>query len=212
VICNLEEAGMDTITTAEELRAHYGPISPLAERKVLPALDLHCAAFIKLSPLLVVATGDGEGHLDASPRGDAPGLVKIIDEHTLLIPDRRGNNRVDSYANLIACPGLGLLFFVPGLDETLRVNGRASVCLDPALLSGTEVHGRPPRAGIVVSVEEAFFQCGKALKRSKLWGGDYRIERKSFPTLGKIIAEQTGQCSVEEAEAKIESDYVHKLY
>jgi PPOX class probable FMN-dependent enzyme len=203
---------MDTITTAEELRAHYGPISPLAERKVLSALDRHCAAFIRLSPLLVMATGDGEGHLDASPRGDAPGFVKIIDAHTLLIPDRRGNNRVDSYANLIARPGIGLLFFVSGLDETLRVNGRATVCLDPALLSGTEVDGKPPRAGIVVSVDEAFFQCGKALKRSKLWSDDYRIERKSFPTLGKIIAEQTGHCSAEEADAKIESDYVNKLY
>jgi hypothetical protein len=203
---------MSTITTVEELRAHYGTISPLAERKVLPAIDRYCAAFIQLSPLLVISTGDGRGRFDASPRGDAPGFVKVIDSTTLLIPDRRGNNRVDSYSNLLACPGIGMLFFVPGLDETLRVNGTAAVTLDGALLAGSEVNGKAPRAGILVTVEEVFFQCGKALKRSKLWSAEHRVERKAFPSLGKIIAEQTGQCSAEDAEAAIESDYVHKLY
>lgn len=203
---------MDTIATVEDLRAHYGAISPLAERKVLSALDHHCVSFIQLSPLLVIATSDRSGHLDASPRGDAPGFVKIIDQKALLIPDRRGNNRVDSHSNLITCPGVGLLFFVPGMDETLRVNGTAVVTPDVALLSGTEVNGKAPRAGILVSVDEVFFQCGKALKRSKLWSNDYRIERSSFPSLGRIIAEQTGQCSAEEADARIASDYVDKLY
>ncbi|MEJ1935544.1 pyridoxamine 5'-phosphate oxidase family protein, partial [Nostoc sp. NIES-2111] len=182
---------MSTITTVEDLRAHYGAISPLAERKVLRALDHHCAAFIRLSPFLVIATGDAHGHLDASPRGDAPGFVKIIDETMLLIPDRRGNNRVDSFSNLLGCPGVGLLFFVPGLDETLRVNGTAKVTLDEVLLAGTDVDGKAPRAGTLVSVDEVFFQCGKALKRSKLWSGEYRVERKAFPSLGKIISEQT---------------------
>jgi len=203
---------MDTIITAEELRSHYGTISSLAERKVLSGLDSHCIAFIRLSPLLVIATSDGQGHLDASPRGDAPGFVKVLDESTLLLPDRVGNNRVDSYSNLITCPGVGLLFLVPGMDETLRVNGRAVVTTDSALLSGTEANGKAPRAGLLVTVEEVMFQCGKALKRSKLWSGEYRIERSAFPSLGQIIAEQTGQCSVEEADAKIASDYVHKLY
>ena len=121
---------MDAITDKAALRAHYGTVHPLAVRKILPRLDQHCRAFIALSPFCVLASSDGAGGVDASPRGDAPGFVAVLDDSTLLLPDRPGNNRVDSYGNIVAHPGVGLLFFVPGINETLRVNGNARVTTD----------------------------------------------------------------------------------
>ena len=138
--------------------------------------------------------------------------MAVLDDNTLLIPDRPGNNRVDSYGNVIAHPGIGLIFFVPGIDETLRVNGAARVIDDAVLLNTLAANGKAPKAGLAVQVKEAFFHCGKALKRSQLWSAGNHVERRTFPTLGQIIAEQTGQCSSEEAEARIESDYRLKLY
>jgi PPOX class probable FMN-dependent enzyme len=203
---------MDGITDAAALRDFYGDISQLAQMKELTRLDKHCRAFIALSPFLVLATADTEGRLDASPRGDAPGFVLVIDDTTLLLPDRPGNNRVDSYGNVVANPGVGLIFFVPGIDETLRVNGRASVTTDASLLAGAEAMGKVPRAGLLIAVEQAFFHCAKALKRSHLWDATRHVERRSFPSLGKIIADQTAQCSVEDAEARIEDGYKNRLY
>jgi PPOX class probable FMN-dependent enzyme len=136
----------------------------------------------------------------------------VIDDTTLLLPDRPGNNRVDSYGNVVANPGVGLIFFVPGIDETLRVNGRASVTTDASLLAGAEAMGKVPRAGLLIAVEQAFFHCAKALKRSHLWDATRHVERRSFPSLGKIIADQTAQCSVEDAEARIEDGYKNRLY
>lgn len=118
---------------------------------------------------------------DASPRGDAPGFVAILDDHRLLIPDRIGNNRVDSYGNLVERPGVGLLFFVPGIDETLRVNGRARLLTDADTLAAHAVQGRPPRAGLLIAVDEVFFHCGKALKRSRLWDPETKVPRADFP-------------------------------
>lgn len=123
------------IADQDSLRAHIGTVNPLAARKVLPALDGFCRDFIALSPFLVLASADGEGRADASPRGDAPGFVRVLDDRTLLIPDRRGNNRVDSFANILSQPGVGLIFMVPGISETLRINGRARVTRDAALLA-----------------------------------------------------------------------------
>jgi uncharacterized protein len=203
---------MDAIDSPQALRDLYGTVSPLAARKVLPSLDEHCCAFIRLSPLVVLATADSAGGMDASPRGDAPGFVLIVDDKRLLLPDRPGNNRVDSYANIVACPGVGLLFFVPGIDETLRVNGRAAVITEAEELAKVASHGKTPKAGLLITVEEAFFHCGKALKRSRFWSSEGHVERKTFPSLGKIIADQTGQCSAADADARIDSDYVNKLY
>jgi PPOX class probable FMN-dependent enzyme len=203
---------MDGITDAAALRDFYGDASQLSQMKELTRLDKHCRAFIALSPFLVLATADTEGRLDASPRGDAPGFVLVIDDTTLLLPDRPGNNRVDSYGNVVANPGVGLIFFVPGIDETLRVNGRASVTTDASLLAGAEAMGKVPRAGLLIAVEQAFFHCAKALKRSHLWDATRHVERRSFPSLGKIIADQTAQCSVEDAEARIEDGYKNRLY
>ena len=123
---------MNDIPDYAALRAHMGQISAMAERKVLPWLDRHCRAFIGLSPFLVLATADADGRVDASPRGDPPGFVEIVDDRTLLLPDRLGNNRVDSFGNVLSAPGVGLIFFVPGIDETLRVNGQARLLTEPA--------------------------------------------------------------------------------
>ncbi|PTM41966.1 pyridoxamine 5'-phosphate oxidase family protein [Bosea sp. 124] len=200
------------IADPAELRAHIGTLHPLAERKVLDRLDGFCRDFIALSPFLVLASADGAGRADASPRGDAPGFVEVLDDRTLLIPDRRGNNRVDSYGNVLAAPGVGLIFMVPGIAETLRVNGRARLTRDPALLEPATVQERTPTLGLLVEVEEAFFHCGKALIRSKLWDPSSQVERSSFPSLGRIVAEQTKAIGVAEAEAGLEEGYRTRLY
>jgi len=200
------------IDNPAELRAHMGAVNPLAERKVLDRLDAHCRDFIALSPFLVLATADGQGRADASPRGDAPGFVEVLDERTLFIPDRRGNNRVDSFGNVLASPGVGLIFMVPGIAETLRVNGRATLTRDPDLLAPATVQERTPTLGLLVAVEEAFFHCGKALIRSKLWDPATRVERSAFPSLGRIMADHTKAVEAAEADANLEEAYRTRLY
>jgi PPOX class probable FMN-dependent enzyme len=189
-----------------------GEVHLIAERKVLDRLDHFCRDFIALSPFLVLASSDSEGRADASPRGDGPGFVQVLDEKTLLIPDRRGNNRVDSFGNVLSSPGVGLVFFVPGINETLRVNGRARLTRDTALLEPTTVQEKTPKLGLLVEVDEAYFHCGKALIRSKLWAQDAQIERGSFPTLGRIVAEQTRAVDAAEADANLEEAYRTRLY
>ncbi len=203
---------MNQIADPAALRAHMGQINPMAERKVLSRLDAHCRRFIELSPFLVLATADADGRVDASPRGDPPGFVRILDDTTLLLPDRPGNNRVDSFANIVSAPGVGLIFFVPGIDETLRVNGAARLLTEAEALAPSEVGGKTPRTGLVIEIAEVFFHCGKALKRSRLWDPAAKIERSEFPTLGKVIAEQIGGISPAEADAKIEVGYRDRLY
>jgi PPOX class probable FMN-dependent enzyme len=205
-------AAMDGIANASSLRAHYGRVHPLAERKVLAKLDAHCRAFIALSPFAVLATSDGAGGVDASPRGDAPGFVSVLDDTTLLLPDRPGNNRVDSYGNIVASPGVGLLFFVPGINETLRVNGDARVVTEAAVLAPLAAQGRAPAAGLLVKVKEVFFHCGKALMRGHLWDASTQVERTAFPTLGKIIADQTKAMAEPEAVELVEAGYRNNLY
>ncbi len=200
------------ITDAAALREHIGPVSPVVRSKVLDRLDCFCRDFIALSPFLVLATSDGAGNADASPRGDAPGFVRVLDERTLLIPDRRGNNRVDSFGNVLASPGVGLLFMVPGIAETLRVNGKARATRDAALLAPSAVQERPPLTGLLVAVEEAFFHCGKALIRSKLWDPATQVPRTSFPTLGRIVAEQTKMVDADEADRNLAEAYRSRLY
>jgi PPOX class probable FMN-dependent enzyme len=204
--------GTGDITAHDALRAHFGPVSVLAEKKQLAHLDRHCRAFIALSPFCVLATADGQGGVDASPRGDAPGFVRIIDDTTLLLPDRPGNRRVDSFRNIVAHPGVGLLFFVPGIDETVRVNGTGRIITDAELLADVAAQGKIPATGLLITVTEAFYHCAKALIRSKLWDPDTRIERKTFPTLGRIIADQTSGVDADAADAGIAEAYRTKLY
>lgn len=202
----------DKIETASALRDHYGAPSDLAARKALTRLDPHCRHFIAASPFLVLSSADRSGHCDASPRGDAPGFVAVLDDTTLVIPDRPGNKRVDSLSNILENPRVGLLFFVPGMNETLRVNGRAAITRDADLLAPLAVNGKPPVAGIVVSVETAFLHCAKALMRSHLWDPARRIDRKSFPSLGRMLADQIGGLDGDEAQDWIEEGYRKRLY
>jgi hypothetical protein len=196
-----------------EIREIYGHPAERAVKKQLPKLEKHSRAFIELSPFLVMATTDPSGLCDASPKGDAPGFVKVIDDETLLIPDRLGNNRIDTIGNVLECPGVGLIFFVPGLRETLRVNGRAQITTDPLLLQPTAVNGKAPRSGFLVTAEEVYFHCGKALIRSDLWNPEKHVAQKDFPSLGRIITEQINEGgSIEEAERYTADGYVTRLY
>ena len=202
---------MNDIPDPIALRAHMGPVSPTAQRKVMHRLDTHARHFIALSPFLVLATADADGQVDASPRGDPPGFVQVLDDVTLFLPDRLGNNRVDSLANVLASPGVGLLFFVPGIDETLRVNGTARLSTDEGLLGAAAVQGRVPRTGMVVAVTDLFFHCGKALKRSNLWDPASQIDRSTFPTLGRILADQqNGDAAA--MDERIETSYRTLIY
>jgi uncharacterized protein len=203
---------MDTIEDPRRLREIYGAPSERAVKKQLTRFDRHCRNFIALSPFLVIASSDPAGRCDASPKGDAPGFVRIIDDQTLLIPDRLGNNRVDTLGNLLERPGVGLIFFVPGVNETLRVNGRAQVTTDPALLEPLAVNGKVPRSGILVAAEEVYFHCGKALIRSDLWNPDKQLKRGDFPSIGRIVAEQVGGMDPEEAERATAESYKNRLY
>ena len=196
----------------DDLRSLYPAPSALAVAKQLDRLDPHAIAFIARSPFLVMATADAEGGCDASPRGDAPGFVVVPDAGRLLIPDRPGNNRVDSLSNLAANPRIGLLFFVPGVIETLRVNGRAAFTTDATLLARRAVDGRPPRSALEVTVEEVFFHCGKALKRSALWDPSRHAAPGEVPSLGRILSDQTGKIGVQEAEARVAHGYANTLY
>ena len=176
------------ITDVESLERLYGLPAGAAVAKEIDYLHPHYRKLIAASPFFVLATG-GAGGMDASPRGDAPGFVEVADEKTLLIPDRRGNNRVDSLRNIIANPRIALLFLIPGVGETLRVNGRAEISTDPALLARFNVEGRLPRSVLVVHVDTVFFQCARAIFRSKLWDPEQQVERRSLPSLGTIVAD-----------------------
>ena len=202
----------EQITDSAELRALYGEPNIRAANKALSRLDKHCRAFIGLSPFCVLGTAAADGSADCSPKGDAPGFVQVLDDETLLIPDRLGNNRVDSMSNIVGNPNISLIFFVPGMNETLRVNGKAMITTDEAVLGPLAVNGKKPKSGLVIKMDEAFLHCAKALMRSNLWDPERHIDRKSFPSLGRILADQTGLQSPEVAEAAVEEAYRTKLY
>ena len=206
--------GDATVDDEAGLRGLYKQPMGLAVLKQLDRLDAHCRNFLAHSPFVVIgSTRPGRG-TDVSPRGDAPGFARVLDDHTIAIPDRPGNNRLDTLSNIVTDAEVGLLFFIPGIDETLRVNGVAKLSRDPDLLAAAAVEGREPRLVILVTVREAFLHCGKALKRSRLWHDDYRVDKKSFPSLGRMIVEQTKpkDVTVEQAETFIAENYVTGLY
>jgi uncharacterized protein len=176
------------ITDVATLQALYGQPVGAAVQKEIDYLHPHYQAMIALSPFFVLATTGPDG-VDTSPRGDAPGFVAVENEKTLLIPDRKGNNRIDSLRNILADPHVALLFLIPGVGETLRVNGRAAISTAPALLERFAVEGKRPRSVIVVSVDTVFFQCSRAIFRSKLWDPAQHVERETLPSLGTIVAD-----------------------
>ena len=201
------------IESAEDLRDLYGEPSELAIRKSLDHLDCHCRRFIELSPFLVLASAGADGRVDCSPRGDPAGFVAVLDEHTVLLPDRRGNNRTDSLTNVLEHPYVGMLFLIPGANETLRLNGRATLTTDPAYLEPLAVKGRVPRSGLLVEVEEVFLQCTKALVRSRLWSEKSRVDRKTaLPSFGKMIADHAGLADGEAIDAKLREKQSETLY
>lgn len=199
---------------AGELRPLYNAPSAMVRAKQIDRLDVHCRNFIARSPLVIVGSMHPERGMDVSPRGDAPGFVRVLDDRHLAIPDRPGNNRLDTFENLFANPAVGLLFLIPGIEETLRVNGTARLTRTQSLLESMTVDGRMPKLAVVVGVIEAFLHCAKALKRSRLWCGDYRVDRKELPTLGSMIVDQAklASLSAADANARIEADYRTNLY
>lgn len=196
----------------QALRTHYGPVNPLALRKQIDRLDPHCRAFIALSPFVVVSSSGADGRCDATPRGDAPGFVAVIDDTTLILPDRPGNRRIDTMSNVAENPHVGLLFMVPGLQETLRVNGRARFTSDADLLAPLSAQGKAPVAGLIIDVEEVYFHCGKAMIRSRLWTDDHKVDRAAFPSLGRIIADQVPGVDAAASDAAIDEAYRTRLY
>ena len=176
-----------TIANEEQLRATLGHPAELVLAKITDRLNSLTRQFIERSPFVCVATASAGGGLDVSPRGDPPGFVRILDERTLLLPDRPGNRIGDTLTNLLSDPRIALLFLLPGVGETFRVNGRAVIVDDPELLAPSAVDGKVPRLGIMVSIEQAYTQCPKALMRSDLWNPDRHIERSRLPSSGAII-------------------------
>ena len=183
----MQQRGYHRVTTLEALEALYDkPYGP-AIVKEIDRINPHYRKFIEAAPFFALATSGPDG-LDCSPRGDAPGFVRVADAKTLMIPDRRSNNRIDSLRNIVRDSRVALLFLIPGVAETMRVNGRAAISTEPALLESFTVDGKAPRCVIVVTVERAYFQCAKAIVRSKLWDPATRIERSKLPSTGAMVA------------------------
>lgn len=205
--------GDHKITDETALRTRYRDVSTLAKKKVMPRLDRHSRAFIGISPFLCISTAAADGKADVSPRGDPPGFVQVLDDETLLIPDRSGNNRLDTFSNILANPHVGIIFFVPGMEETLRIDGTAEIVAEHPALQTCAVNGSVPETGILVRVAHAHLHCAKALKRAKLWDAEAQIDRKSFPSLGKMITDQVAglDMSADEADERIDKGY-NKLY
>ncbi len=188
----MDENGRDnTITTTAQLEQLYSdaPYGP-AVFKETDRITAQYRKLIEAAPFCVIATSGPDG-LDCSPRGDPPGFVRVIDGHTLVIPDRRGNNRIDSLRNLVRDPRISLLFLIPGVGETMRVNGHAKISTDPKLTESFAMNGKVPKCVLIVTVQKAYFQCTKAIIRSKLWDPASRVDRKTLPTPGSILAEIT---------------------
>jgi PPOX class probable FMN-dependent enzyme len=200
-----------TIDSKDALRRVYKTPNPRSVAKEIKLLDRHCRRFVELSPFLVLATS-GAGGGDVSPRGGPAGFVKALDSASLIIPDFPGNNRLDSLENILEDGRVGLLFLVPGVDETLRVNGRATVDTDPELRALGTVDGRLPIAVIRVTVEQAYLHCGKALMRSALWDPAIQVERSTLPSIGEMIKDQINQQTPAETQEEMLVRYKETLY
>jgi hypothetical protein len=194
------------------LRELYKAPSERALRKQLDHVDVHCARLIALSPFCLIATHDAAGRADVSPRGDAPGFVHVLDAKHVALPDRPGNNRLDSLENILDHPSVGLIFLVPGIQETLRLNGAAEIRDDEDLRARFVVDGREPATVLVVEVHEAFLHCAKSILRSRLWDPDSRIERSALPSMGQMLKDQIGLTEEPESQDAMLARYVQTLY
>lgn len=203
-----------TITTLAALRALYDPVRERSAKKEIPQVDAHARRFIGLSPMLVIASGDAAHGLDASPRGGAPGFVHVADAHTLLIPDAPGNNRLDTLENIVrggeAGAPVGLLFLIPGVDETLRINGLAWLSDEAADRERCAEPGRVPKLAIRVGVRSCYLHCAKALMRSKLWDASRQVERTALPSMGEMMRDQIREFRGDEVVAETQEQMLER--
>ena len=202
----------DAVQSETALRELFPQPTHNSYRKQIDRLDGHCHELIAAAPIVFVATTGADGSCDVSPRGGPPGWVRALDEHRLLMPEGRGNNRLDSLANLLENPGIGLLFVIPGRNETLRVNGRATITTDPELLASVPLRGRVPPAAIGVDADEVFTHCGKAFIRSELWDPATWPERDALPSPAEVLRAHTGAGTLEEAQARLDESYTQRLW
>jgi len=203
---------MKTITTKEQLRQIYPAAKGRSVQKQMASLDIHARRFIELSPFLILATKGTDSLGDATPRGGAPGFVQVEDDNTVLLPDWPGNNRLDSLENIVDSPGIGFLFLIPGVNETLRLNGQAEIVIDEAVRTRFNGEARLPRSVIRLHIEEVYLHCAKALMRSRLWDEGAKNERSVLPTMGQMIKDQTNGSGAVENQADMEKRYAGELY
>lgn len=202
-----------SIERTDQLRAFIGDPMAEVQGKERPGLDAHSREFLARCPFLVLATVGGDGHVDVSPRGDPPGFVKVIDDTTVILPDRKGNRRVDSMTNILENPHVGLILFLPGYDETVRIRGRATLTTDGQDLAGMAVNGKAPELGIKVSIDTVFYHCAKALKRSKLWAPESQGLAEGYPKFAQIVRDQyLHDADVEALDGQLERAYRDDLY
>jgi PPOX class probable FMN-dependent enzyme len=202
-----------TVDSQDDLREMVGEPMYLATLKEQPSLDHYTREFINRSPFLVMASVSDKGHVDVSPRGDPAGFVRIVDDNTLILPDRRGNRRVDTMTNILENPQVGLIFFLPGYEETLRIRGRASLTRDTNDLADMEVNQKTPELGIRVAIDTVFYHCAKALKRSRLWDPETVKAAEGYPKYAQIVRDQRmPEKSVEEIDDFIQTKYREELY
>jgi PPOX class probable FMN-dependent enzyme len=205
-----------TIETIEHLRELSGDAHQMMFDKAVDVIDDHIRDFLALTSFITIASADVEGRMDVSPRGDPPGFVTVLDDTTIAIPERPGNRRADTFTNVLQNPSVALLCFVPGMDETMRINGSARLTTDPDLLASMEVEGHVPKVALVVHVEEAFIHCGKALVRGRVWDPDARIDRSTYPSVAEVMfdhgrLEQLGYTREDLIECAAE-DYATNVY
>ena len=216
----MDDQKTDTVVSSEdELRGNYGEPMDIALMKQLDKLDAHCKDFISRSPFLCIGTSAADGKADVSPRGDPPGFVQVLDDNTIFIPDRPGNNRLDTMSNIVANPDVGLLFLIPGFEDALRINGKATLVKDEKILERCAVNRKVPTIGIMVEINEAYLHCAKAVRRSKLWKAESQQDRKEMPTLAQMILEQVAtpenlptKEEIKEGDEFIEDNYKTGLY
>lgn len=204
----------EVIDSEVGLRSMYDNPSELVNNKIITVIDRHCQDYISKSPLLFMATSDSSGDCDVSPRGDAAGFVYVFDDKHLVIPERPGNRRFDSLRNIISNPKVGLIFIIPGLEETLRINGQAKIIKDPEIMARMEAQGKIPKLGIAVEVEECYMHCAKAFKRSHLWDDKYWLLKEELPKPAAIIADHAKKLGVsqDDVSKSLKDSYENRLY
>ena len=203
---------MPAIETTQQLRLMYLPAKERAVKKQMPRLDQHCRNFLALVRFAVLSTADAHGNMDASPRGGEAGFIKVIDDNTVIIPDWTGNNRLDTFSNILDTGRIGAIFLVPGVDEALRINGAASLRNDEAFTSLCEMNGRFPKLVVHIAVKEAYLHCAKAIMRGQLWAPEAKVERKVLPTMNEILRDQIGQTEPAEPQELMVARHKTELY